>query len=43
MTILDEIVEYKKTLLNNQYYEQKLNTLEKVDVEHKTSFLSRTQ
>ncbi len=43
MTILDEIVEYKKTLLNNQYYEQKLNTLEKVDVQHKTSFLSRTQ
>lgn len=43
MTILDEIVEYKKSLLNNQYYEQKLNALEKVNVQHKTTFLNRTQ
>lgn len=41
MTILDEIVEYKKGLLNDNYYKQKLEILEKVDVQHKTSFISR--
>ncbi|MBM6630390.1 indole-3-glycerol phosphate synthase TrpC [Mammaliicoccus vitulinus] len=43
MTILDEIVEYKKHLLDENYYEQKLEALDKVDVQHKTSFLSRVK
>ncbi|MBI5974381.1 indole-3-glycerol phosphate synthase TrpC [Staphylococcus canis] len=41
MTILDEIVEYKKELLNSNYYEQKLAKFDKMDVSHKTK-LSET-
>ncbi|WP_226386308.1 indole-3-glycerol phosphate synthase TrpC [Staphylococcus sp. Marseille-Q1834] len=35
MTILDEIVAYKKQLLNKGYYEEKLNTLKNIKVAHK--------
>ncbi|WP_323702429.1 indole-3-glycerol phosphate synthase TrpC [Mammaliicoccus sp. Dog046] len=43
MTILDEIVEYKKTLLEEGYYEQKLKTLTPVNIQHKTTFLDRVK
>nr|WP_263313349.1 indole-3-glycerol phosphate synthase TrpC [Mammaliicoccus sp. Marseille-Q6498] len=43
MTILDEIVEYKKELLNAGYYEEKLANLEKVDIQHKCTFLNRVK
>lgn len=43
MTILDEIVEYKKSLLATNYYETKMEELEKVDVQHKTTFLNRVK
>ncbi|SUM32964.1 indole-3-glycerol phosphate synthase [Staphylococcus gallinarum] len=36
MTILDEIVEYKKDLIKVGYYEEKLESLSKIDVSHKT-------
>ena len=38
MTILDEIVLYKKDLLKQGYYEEKLKTLDDVDISHKTTF-----
>lgn len=31
MTILEEIVEYKQLLLQNGYYQDKLNTLKKCE------------
>ncbi|HHU6749959.1 TPA: indole-3-glycerol phosphate synthase TrpC [Staphylococcus pseudintermedius] len=37
MTILDDIVEYKKQLLAEGYYEQLLNSLEAVNVSHKST------
>src|SRR5699024_7209285 len=41
MTILDEIVTYKRGLLEQGYYEDKLTTLENVDVSHKKTFQSQ--
>ena len=38
MTILDEIVEYKKELLAEGYYQKKLETLPVVDISHKQPF-----
>jgi len=38
MTILDEIVAYKKDLLSEGYYKAKLAELNKVDVSHKQTF-----
>ncbi|PHK49347.1 indole-3-glycerol phosphate synthase TrpC [Staphylococcus edaphicus] len=38
MTILDEIVLYKKDLIEQGYYEDKLKTLKDIDISHKTSF-----
>lgn len=40
MTILDEIVEYKKALLSENYYDKKLSELDSVNIEHKDTFLS---
>ncbi|MCJ1656408.1 indole-3-glycerol phosphate synthase TrpC [Staphylococcus sp. NRL 16/872] len=39
MTILDEIVEYKEQLLNKGYYDEKLTTLENIDVSHKSKLV----
>lgn len=41
MTILDEIVTYKRGLLEQGYYEDKLSTLEAVDISHKKTFQSQ--
>lgn len=38
MTILDEIVEYKRELLANGYYDKKLQELKEVDVSSKPTF-----
>lgn len=38
MTILDEIVDYKRNLIKEGYYEEKLKTLNEVDITHKPSF-----
>lgn len=38
MTILDEIVEYKRELLANGYYDKKLEELKEVDVHSKPTF-----
>lgn len=38
MTILDEIVAYKKVLLKNHYYEEKIKKLEKVNINNKKTF-----
>lgn len=38
MTILDEIVEYKRELLANGYYDKKLEELKEVDVSSKRTF-----
>lgn len=38
MTILDEIVEYKRELLANGYYDKKLEELKEVDVSSKPTF-----
>lgn len=38
MTILDEIVAYKRELLANEYYEKKLKELKEVDVSSKPTF-----
>ncbi|MBF7017170.1 indole-3-glycerol phosphate synthase TrpC [Staphylococcus durrellii] len=38
MTILDEIVDYKKELLANGYYEKKLTELKDIDVSSKQTF-----
>ena len=43
MTILNEIVTYKKTLLNNQYYQKEMEQLEIKDVSHKTSLVNALQ
>ncbi|MGW9857284.1 indole-3-glycerol phosphate synthase [Staphylococcus hominis] len=37
MTILDEIVQYKKHLLNDGYYTNKIKCIKKVDVSYKSS------
>lgn len=39
MTILNEIVEYKKELLNKGYYKHKLDELKQVDVTNKTKLI----
>ncbi|MBO0928428.1 indole-3-glycerol phosphate synthase TrpC [Staphylococcus sp. 30400_3112M30941] len=39
MTILEEIVEYKQSLLQNGYYQDKLNTLKSVNIQNKKSFI----
>ncbi|TQR90950.1 indole-3-glycerol phosphate synthase TrpC [Staphylococcus saprophyticus] len=41
MTILDEIVDYKINLIKEGYYEEKLKTLNEVDITHKSSFKSQ--
>lgn len=41
MTILDEIVDYKRILIKEGYYEEKLKTLNEVDITHKSSFKSQ--
>lgn len=41
MTILDEIVDYKRNLIKEGYYEEKLKTLNEVDITHKFSFKSQ--
>lgn len=41
MTILDEIVDYKRNLIKEGYYEEKLKTLNEVDITHKSSFKSQ--
>lgn len=41
MTILDEIVDYKRNLIKQGYYEEKLKTLNEVDITHKSSFKSQ--
>lgn len=41
MTILDEIVDYKKNLIKEGYYEEKLKTLNEVDITHKPTFKSQ--
>ncbi|PTI77306.1 indole-3-glycerol phosphate synthase TrpC [Staphylococcus succinus] len=38
MTILDEIVAYKQTLLAQGYYEEKLKSLNHIDISHKPKF-----
>ncbi len=40
MTILAEIVEYKQSLLQNGYYQDKLNTLKSVKIQNKKSFIN---
>lgn len=40
MTILEEIVEYKQLLLQNGYYQDKLNTLKSVNIQNKKSFIN---
>ncbi|HDZ3337218.1 TPA: indole-3-glycerol phosphate synthase TrpC [Staphylococcus aureus] len=40
MTILAEIVEYKQSLLQNGYYQDKLNTLKSVKIQNKKSFVN---
>lgn len=41
MTILDEIVAYKKELLQSGYYTKKLADLEEIDITHKQTFESQ--
>lgn len=41
MTILDEIVDYKRNLIKEGYYEEKLKTLNEVEITHKSSFKSQ--
>ncbi|MDW3949576.1 indole-3-glycerol phosphate synthase TrpC [Staphylococcus saprophyticus] len=41
MTILDEIVDYKRNLIKEGYYEEKLKTLNEVKITHKSSFKSQ--
>lgn len=41
MTILDEIVSYKKELLKDGYYTKKLSDLDEVDITHKKTFESQ--
>ncbi|PTL16305.1 indole-3-glycerol phosphate synthase TrpC [Staphylococcus gallinarum] len=41
MTILDEIVEYKKDLIKVGYYEEKLESLSKINVSHKPTLESQ--
>ncbi|RIP33409.1 indole-3-glycerol phosphate synthase TrpC [Staphylococcus gallinarum] len=41
MTILDEIVEYKRDLIKVGYYEEKLESLAKIDVSHKMTLESQ--
>ncbi len=41
MTILDEIVAYKKELLKDGYYTKKLSDLDEVDITHKQTFESQ--
>ena len=41
MTILDEIMDYKRNLIKEGYYEEKLKTLNEVDITHKSSFKSQ--
>lgn len=41
MNLLDDIVLYKKQLLNEGYYENKLNTLPRVDIQHKNTLQHR--
>lgn len=41
MTILDEIVDYKRNLIKEGYYEEKLKTFNEVDITHKSSFKSQ--
>lgn len=41
MTILDEIVAYKKELLKDGYYTKKLSDLDEVDITHKKTFESQ--
>ena len=40
MTILSEIVKYKQPLLQNGYYQDKLNTLKSVKIQNKKSFIN---
>lgn len=40
MTILAEIVKYKQSLLQNGYYQDKLNTLKSVKIQNKKSFIN---
>lgn len=40
MTILAEIVKYKQSLLQNGYYQDKLNTLKSVNIQNKKSFIN---
>ena len=40
MTILSEIVKYKQSLLQNGYYQDKLNTLKSVKIQNKKSFIN---
>lgn len=40
MTILEEIVEYKQSLLQNGYYLEKLNSLKSVNIQNKKSFIN---
>ena len=37
LTILDEIVQYKKQLLNDGYYTDKIKHIKKVDVSYKSA------
>src|SRR5699024_9822407 len=41
MTILDEIVAYKKELLQSGYYTKKLSDLKQIDITHKQTFESQ--
>ncbi|GBS34761.1 indole-3-glycerol phosphate synthase [Staphylococcus aureus] len=41
MTILAEIVKYKQSLLQNGYYQDKLNTLKSVKIQNKKNFYKR--
>ncbi|WP_436861561.1 indole-3-glycerol phosphate synthase TrpC [Staphylococcus caeli] len=43
MTILDEIVLYKKKLIKQGYYSDKLQSLKEVDVSHKITFQKQMQ
>ena len=38
MTILSEIVKYKQPLLQNGYYQDKLNTLKSVKIQNKNLY-----
>lgn len=40
MTILAEIVKYKQSLLQNGYYQDKLNTLKSVKIQNKKTFIN---